>query len=135
MSYPLEAAGLRGHSSITGDTDVAADPKPAKPYRASQREWADIRHAFGKGSRCRVCGGDWKELHHLVSRGAGRGDDVLVNLIPLCHACHLAVEARKPYARAKIREGLTEGNRWYVTSKFGTEAAGWLDRNYPELAA
>ncbi len=116
---------------------MAADPKPAKRYRASKREWGDIHLAF-KGSKCRVCGeASFDSLHHIYPRGQG-GDDVVVNLAPCCGSgttgCHGLLEAHDPQARARLRAGLTDGNRWYLTWKLGNAAQAWLDSQYPELA-
>lgn len=111
------------------------DPKPPKRYRATKKEWEDMRLAF-RGAGCRVCGKPWESLHHIVRRSQG-GDDVLVNLAPLCGSgttgCHGRLEARDPAARAALRANLTDANRWYITYKFGHGSEAWLDRAYPEL--
>lgn len=111
---------------------MIADPKPRKRYRASKKEWEDMHAAF-RGSPCRICGEPFQSLHHIFPRGKG-GDDVIVNLAPLCGSgttgCHGRIEARDAKAREALRANLTEANRWYLTYKLGLKAEGWLDRNY-----
>ena len=111
------------------------DPKPRKRYRATKQEWADMHLAF-KGSPCRVCGEPFQSLHHALPKSLG-GDDVLVNLAPLCGAgttgCHGLIEARHAATRAALRRNLTDANRWYLEYRLGERADAWLDRNYPEL--
>src|SRR3990167_6814532 len=100
------------------------DPKTRKRYRATKQEWADMHLAF-KGSPCRVCGEPFQSLHHIISRGQS-GDDVLVNLAPLCGTgntgCHGLIEARDPETRAALRRNLTDANRWYLEYRLGERA-------------
>ena len=111
------------------------DPKPMKRYRASATEWETIRAHF-KGERCWCCGDPYQELHHILSRGQG-GDDVTVNLAPLCRTCHRDVESRDPWARSQLRHALLPTNLGYLRSRKGECVEGWLNRNYPrsEVAA
>lgn len=117
------------------------DPKPQKRYRATKEEWESIRYAF-RASNCLVCGAYWDSkrdsLHHVYPRGQG-GDDVIVNLVPLCGSgttgCHGLIEARDARARATLRENFSDAHRWYLTYKLGFGAEAWLDRNYPALVA
>jgi len=106
------------------------DAKPAKRYRADWSEWVAIKQHFAD-ERCWVCGKPWTDLHHLLSRGAGRGDDVTVNLAPVCRECHGRIEARDPEARSLIRQALMPSNLAYLRYKLGENTEGWLIRNYP----
>jgi len=110
---------------------VSADPKPAPRHVATAEEWAEF-HAIYRGSRCRVCGGQYEELHHLVPRSQS-GDDALGNLIPLCRSCHQKVEARDKLARMAVRGSLIASHRDYLRRKLGERWEVWLDRNYPLL--
>jgi len=106
------------------------DAKPQKRHRATAKEWAEIRANFSE-DRCWVCTEPWTELHHIMSRGAGRGDDVTVNLAPVCGKCHRRIEARDPLARSLIRQALMPSNIGYLRWKLSENAEGWLSRNYP----
>jgi len=120
------------------DTRVLPDPKPTKRYRASRKEWAHMRRVFST-SRCLVCAGEWTELHHVLPRDGGGpypcGDDVVVNVAPLCAPCHRKVEARDPEALAALRANLNDAHKWYLTYRLGHAAPAWLDRHLPELLA
>ena len=105
-----------------------SDPKPSKRYRASQAEWSGIYEAF-KGAGCRICEEYPIELHHVLPRSHS-GDDVIVNLVPLCRVCHARVEARDPVARAALRESFSEAHIAYLRFRLGERAEAWLDRNY-----
>lgn len=116
--------------------DTRMIPKPHKRYRGTAKEWADIRAAFSAAT-CYVCGGRWESLHHVYPRGQG-GDDVIVNLVPLCGSgttgCHGLVEARDPQARATLGAKLSDAHRWYVRYKLGEEQGdAWLERHYPPI--
>src|SRR6266511_144302 len=114
---------------------VHPDSKPAKRYRASQRETAVLKEQF-QDAFCRVCGDRPTELHHVVPRSQG-GDDVSENYIPLCRRHHtmledhspgwltvaayvhcyvMARESRLSYVRAKI--GMARFSRRYPTPSF-----------------
>lgn len=108
---------------------MPSDPKTPKRYRASQAEWSSIHEAF-KDERCWVCNGPWKELHHILNRSHS-GDDVTVNLAPLCSECHRKVEARDPLARSLIRQALMPSNITYLQYRLGDGTKAWLDRFYP----
>lgn len=113
---------------------AAPDPKPAKRYRATKAEWNDIRDAF-VDDRCWVCGDVWTELHHILNRSHS-GDDVVVNLAPLCLACHNRVEMRDPVARSLLRGALMPSNLAYLSYKLGEDKVeGWLERNYAPTKA
>ena len=108
---------------------MTTDFKSAKRYRASIPEWEGMRQAFSR-DRCWVCGGSWTELHHILPRSHS-GDDVIVNLAPVCVDCHRRIEARDPVARSLIRQALLPSNFAYLRYKFGEQVGGWLDANYP----
>lgn len=105
------------------------DPKPQKRYRATRADWEDIRDAFSE-DRCWVCGERWTELHHILNRSHS-GDDVVVNLAPVCQECHGRIEARDPQARSLIRQALMPSNLGYLSYKLGENTEGWLSRHYP----
>lgn len=105
------------------------DTRPAKRYRASQSEWRAIRMEFNY-ENCWCCGDPWSELHHILNRSHS-GDDVTVNLAPLCAECHRRVEARDAVSRSLIRQALLPSNIGYLRWKMGEQVEGWLDRNYP----
>jgi len=114
---------------------VLADPKPAKRYRAAKAEWAQIRAEFRRSDCCCwTCSSGWTELHHILSRAHG-GDDVTVDLAPLCLECHALIEARDPVARALLRGALMPSNLSYLRSKLGEQVGGWLERNYSAKVA
>ncbi len=104
------------------------DPKPSKRYRATKKEWEDIHAAFN-GVGCLVCEEYPIELHHVLPRSHS-GDDVAVNLVPLCRVCHGRVEARDPVARAVLRESLSEAHIAYLRFRLGECAEAWLDKNH-----
>lgn len=104
------------------------DPKPAKRFRASKAEWEEIR-ANLLPSPCRLCAEPARELHHLYPRAQG-GDDVTVNLIPLCSACHRLIEARDPITNITLRLSISNTNLAYLQYKLGEHAIPWLERRY-----
>ena len=113
---------------------VKTDPKPRKRYRASKEEWADMHLAF-RGSRCWVC--KWRaftELHHILSR-AQRGDDVVINIAPLCSEDHRRITDNEPAALAALRSNLNPANLSYLQDRLGDRWEAWLDRKYPEMVA
>jgi len=105
------------------------DPKPTKRYRATKKEWEDIHAAF-QGVGCLVCEEYPIELHHVLPRSHS-GDDVVVNLVPLCRVCHGLVEARDPSARAVLGVNLSDSNLAYLRYRLGDVADAWVERNYP----
>lgn len=109
------------------------DPKPEKRYRAGKQEWKEIRDAFSE-DRCWACGERWTELHHILNRSHS-GDDVVVNLAPVCRECHRLIEARDPVSRARIRQALMPSNLAYLRFKLGEKTEGWLSRHYPTHVA
>ncbi len=104
------------------------DPKSSKRYRASQSEWSAIHLAF-ENDRCWVCDEPWTELHHILARSHS-GDDVVVNLAPLCRECHRRIEARDPVARSLVRQALMPSNIAYLRYRLGDGVEGFLERNY-----
>ena len=71
---------------------------------------------------CRGCRGRASDGHHVVLRSQG-GDDVEHNIMPLCHACHMAFHA------GNLRDlKLTEAERWYVTVRLDERAQTYLMR-------
>ena len=113
---------------------VRADPKPRKRYRASKEEWTDMHLVF-RGSRCRVC--KWRagtELHHILGRPHG-GDDVIINLAPLCSEDHRRITDNEPAALAALRANLNLANIAYLQDRLGDRWDAWLDRKYPEIVA
>lgn len=105
-----------------------SDPKPAKRHRASKEEWEEIR-AILLPSPCRLCDEPARELHHLYPRAQG-GDDVTVNLIPLCRDCHRRIEERDPATNVMLRLNLSDGNYAYLAYKLGERWDAWLARRY-----
>lgn len=78
---------------------------------------------------CWTCSSNWTQLHHILSRAHG-GDDVTVNLAPLCTSCHHLVEARDSVTRSLLRGALMPSNLEYLRFRLGENVAGWLERNY-----
>ncbi len=109
------------------------DAKSPKRYRASQSEWSSIYEAF-EDERCWVCDEVWTELHHILARSHS-GDDVVVNLAPVCGECHRRIEARDPVARSLVRQALMPSNIAYLEYRLGDGVKGWLERNYGERVA
>lgn len=105
------------------------DPKSPKRYKATPKEWAEIVDHFAD-DWCWVCSGSWDELHHLLARSHS-GDDVTVNLVPVCRACHMRIEARESDARSQIRLALLPSHYAYLRHKLGEQVEGWIERNYP----
>lgn len=118
------------------DTPVTSDPKPRARYRATPAEWARMRVAFYLAP-CWVCGEYATELHHILPKdGHGTwppGDDLLVNLAPVCSGCHVKIEARDVGARAAIRGALMPSTINYLVFRLGgkVQAETFLDRHYP----
>jgi 5-methylcytosine-specific restriction endonuclease McrA len=112
---------------------MTPDWKPAARHKASAQEWVGIRHAF-MGESCWTCGRPYADLHHILSRGAGRGDDVPENLMPLCRECHRMVEDGDSLARARVRDALRAENVVYLYERLGSVWHGWLDTKYPAAA-
>jgi hypothetical protein len=75
-------------------------PDPKRPARLVDKT-ARIRKLL-IDPRCRACGVEAVNTHHLIGKGQG-GDDVCDNLIPLCgsgsHGCHGALHGN-PYVNA-----------------------------------
>lgn len=63
-----------------GGTGVAARPRKTVPL--------EVRAAVHRrDSRCRMCGGNGTEVHHVKFRSQG-GEDSVLNLALLCTDCH-----------------------------------------------
>lgn len=113
---------------------VAPDPKPARRIRATAEDWQALRAAKLIGKPCRVCERQAESLHHLLPRSQG-GDDVAVNLIPLCGSgttgCHGAIEAAEWLPRSVLGSRLSPEEVEYVRRKLGREAGDdFLKRRY-----
>lgn len=94
------------------------DPKPAKRHKASAAEWSFLRRQK-IGGGCRVCGHtQMNELHHLVPRSNG-GDDWPANLVELCRACHVLIEARDQDTSMRLGLKLQPDEIAYVTYRKG----------------
>lgn len=109
---------------------------------ASPKQWAAIRAE--KGQTCRLwaasvgswCGGgprdvhphrgEWVQMHHLVSRGAGLGDDLADNLVPLCPLHHGLITRRAPAELRLLATRLTDAEYAYVVGKLGEGAMARL---------
>lgn len=76
---------------------MAADPRPPKRIRDPKL----MKQMHLEGGVCALCAGTrGLTLHHILSRGSGRGDDRRENLMWLCQGpqtwnCHTAVEERE----------------------------------------
>jgi hypothetical protein len=108
------------------------DPKPEKRHKASQREWDTIHTRF-RDECCVACGLRTSHLHHIIYRSEG-GDDLPVNLCPLCDICHDKLHGHRGgwervagHIRAYVlgRTSRTD----YVLKKVGQDR---FDRRYPE---
>ena len=122
-------------------TDAKPFPKSrqlargAKRYRrkvASPKQWQAIQAA--KIGPCRVCLDPTTngrifgliQLHHVVPRDFG-GDDVAVNLVPLCQLCHHAVTVFRPAESRALCAALTDAEYAYAVAKAGE---GFAERIY-----
>lgn len=127
---------------------VTPRPRPAKRVRLSRRPWARLREKVLAAESCAGCGiAGWQtprfagdpmglDAHHVYGRDLG-GDDVLENLAPLHHACHMAYEDRGRRwldVAAGVRGWLTHRHLLYLIWKLGSPEAAreFLDRYYPE---
>ena len=100
-------------------------------YVATPKEWERLRQEKLYGQKCRGCGENATELHHLCPRSL-LGDDVEGNLVPLCHACHMVFEDRASGWRevaSRIRQGMKPAERMYL---LWAKSPVFLDRYYPE---
>lgn len=111
------------------------DPRPPRRVKASQAEWEAIKSRYGH-VRCVVCGRPGQSLHHLVPKSQG-GDDLPINLVPLCGSgttgCHGIFETHsKGYSEVAgdLRDFICrDPERWaYVHGKLGDRG---FDRRYP----
>lgn len=121
---------------------TVGDPRPSRRITDST---AGIEKVRDEGA-CRACG--LKGLpnltrHHLVGRGQ-RGDDVDVNIVPLCGSgttgCHGSLTdhhrasapsllAGMPYEAivSALRSKLTAAEKDYIVKK---KSEGWLNEHY-----
>lgn len=117
------------------DTNVCLpDPKPRKRQKASQGDWEAI-HAQFEHAVCTHCAMRPIELHHVVPRSQG-GDDVVANLVPLCHRHHTILEAHASgweRVAASVRPYvlLNRGRCVYVIGKIGWDR---FNKRYPMLS-
>lgn len=114
-------------------------PKPGKRVVASTAAARDDAYGWvhAPGVRCWGCDGlrrfAWRRLHahHLVPRSQG-GDDVAVNMAPLCGECHFdlhgAASGARRVVRVALRGRLQPAQLAYIEAKKGR---AWLDRHYP----
>lgn len=92
-----------------------------------------------QGGVCALTGAvDSLELHHILGKGSGRGDDVRENLAWLSHDRHERITRNDPVACAEFRSYLDSARPdtlLYLRQKFGnwTAALDFLDRRYPLL--
>jgi hypothetical protein len=95
---------------------------------ASPKQWQAIIAAKGRTCRClrptSLCAGP-AEYHHIVSR-EDHGDDVAVNIVPLCHHHHLAITMRWPDVAATLLASLSDAEYAYMVERGGED--------YPERA-
>lgn len=106
---------------------MSVDTKQGKRIVDPQAGLEKIR----RERECRACGAtDRLGRHHLVPRARGEGDDVELNLIPLCDSCHTAVHGgtNSLVVRYRIRHSLRPEERVYVIAQKNLE---WLNRAYP----
>ncbi len=116
------------------------DPKPVKPFRASQEEWQQLRAQLEW--RCVACGEGWKPAlgaAHIIGRDEG-GDDVLENLVVLCgyqaecpNGCHVLLQEHRngweqvaAHVRAYVRARASR--LLYVIGKVGEDG---FEKRYP----
>lgn len=109
------------------------DPRPRKRYKATPKEWEQIRSKLLLRA-CQVCllrKAD--SLHHVVRKSQG-GDDWPDNMLAVCGTgttgCHGLLEARDRAALAKARLAILSSPaiRAYILNRKGE---AWLDRAYP----
>lgn len=88
---------------------------------------------------CVVCGERTQSLHHVLRRSQG-GDDVTVNLAPVCGTgttgCHGRIEARDPEALHGLWAWVTSDFIRYLAYKLGDSdrAWDWCERNLKSAA-
>lgn len=112
---------------------VFVDPRPPKREKASRKGWEAI-HAQFEYAVCTHCALRPIELHHVVSRSQG-GDDVVENLCPLCHVCHMKLEGHETgweRVAASVRQYviLSRPRCVYVIGKIGWDR---FNARYPML--
>lgn len=122
------------------------DWKRPKPIRVGKTSWKRLRDRACDAGMCVGCGrpgratpafdGDPSALdaHHVFPKDLG-GDDLLVNLAPLHHRCHMAYEDREEPQWRSVADGIRA--HWigtpflaYLALKVDGPDA-WLDRHYP----
>jgi hypothetical protein len=122
--------------------EVQPDPRPAKRFKASKKEWAAI-HEYFRGRP--VLGTDeiynpdeeFHCLHHIAFKKADSGDDVIENLAPLLTADHDTFHGRATGWEKTAREirvyVLTHRDRCrYMKSKLTWER---FNARYPLLSS
>lgn len=106
------------------------DPRPTP--RRRDPDLLRILHA-SPNKLCALCEGSERlELHHVLGRGAQRGDDVRANLVWLCHDEHFALTIHQKDARRALGQHLLESRPDtidYVIDKLGSgPGRDWLAR-------
>ena len=86
-----------------------------KPKRIVDEELLDVIRSIS----CICCLATPSQPHHVKSRGAG-GDDVAINLLPLCALCHYEIHKRGLVYMSEEYPGIRE---WLVL-------AGWEQDQY-----
>ena len=87
-----------------------------------------------RGKECALTGSiERLELHHILSRGAGRGDDVRANLVFLAQEMHRRITANDPAAREMLGRYIVAEKPeffYYLTGKLGSKvkARDWMRR-------
>jgi hypothetical protein len=116
------------------DTNVCLpDPRPQRRHKASQSETAALKAHFAHAT-CVSCGLAYQHRHHIAFRKADSGDDIPVNIAPLCLQCHDLFHSRAPgweRVAAAIRQYVLVDNdrRRYAEEKLGEK----FGRRYPPL--
>ena len=103
-----------------------AEPKP--PPRYIDPEVFKVFHSQAR--TCMTCGYWRASAHHLIPRSAG-GDDVLENLLPLCHADHMALHdgnSYHAYGTTHTPEGVRNRIGAFLTSEAGSDHLGYVKR-------
>lgn len=102
------------------------DPKPRK--RVTNPKATKLKLQADR--KCRSCEQPATDGHHVLLRSQG-GDDVPDNIMPLCHACHMAWHAGN-ISTLRIRTS----ELYYVFSRLGKVAgADYVKRRRYEAPA
>jgi 5-methylcytosine-specific restriction endonuclease McrA len=105
--------------------EAFADPRPG----ARKKDSTVMRKAILAHREC-SCGEQASDAHHVLFRSAG-GDDVVENIRPLCHDCHIRYHANDAETVREVGQGLLDQNVAYVLGKLGLEpGVEYLRRRY-----